>query len=132
MSEQPVAVAINSVNNTALITHKSGIAVVKLENPVLLINAIIPDSSKAGDSGFTLSIKGEKFVENSKAKFDAKELVTRFQDNTSLRADVPSSELQMPGDVPVSVVNPLPGGGQSNSLMFKIYNLAPLLETSSG
>lgn len=127
-NEQPNAAAVDSTNNMALITHKGGITIVKLENPIPQINALIPESSNVGNSGFTLSIKGEKFTLDSKARFDTKELITRFLDNFSLQADVPSSELQMPRDVPVSVINPLPGGGASNSLIFKIYNLAPWVD----
>ena len=127
-NEQPNAAAVDSTNNMALITHKGGITIVKLENPIPQINALIPESSNVGNSGFTLSIKGEKFILDSKARFDTKELITRFLDNFSLQADVPSSELQMPRDVPVSVINPLPGGGASNSLIFKIYNLAPWVD----
>ncbi len=127
-NEQPNALTVDSVSNTALITRKGGITIVKLENPIPQINALIPESSRAGDPAFTLSIKGEKFIQDSKARFDTKELITRFLDNFSLQADVPSSELQMPGDVPVSVINPSPGGGQSNTLTFSIYNPIPVLE----
>ncbi|MBI5674311.1 MAG: hypothetical protein HZC48_00585 [Nitrospirae bacterium] len=122
------AIAVNPLNNIALISHKNGIAIIKLENPVPLIHTLIPEFSRVGDSGFTLSIKGEKFVKETKARFNLKELETNPLDNFSLQADVPSSELQAPRNVDVTVVNPLPGGGPSNKLSFRIYNPIPALE----
>ncbi len=127
--DEPSAIAIDSLSNRAFIAHKDGIAIVKLKNPFPIINALIPESSRAGDSGFTLSIKGEKFVLDTKARFDTKELITKFQDNYNLQADVPSSELKSPRNVDISVVNPLPGGGISNTLKFSIYNPAPVLDS---
>ncbi|MBI5674452.1 MAG: hypothetical protein HZC48_01325 [Nitrospirae bacterium] len=126
--ENPGAIAIDPVTNTALISHTNGIAVVKLENPVPLIHTLIPEFSRVGDAGFTLSIKGEKFVKETKARFNRKELETKPLDNFSLQADVPSSELQAPRNVDVTVVNPSPGGGPSNKLSFRIYNPMPALE----
>ncbi|MBI4655080.1 MAG: carboxypeptidase regulatory-like domain-containing protein, partial [Nitrospirae bacterium] len=125
---EPTAISINPSRNIALISHKEGIATVKLENPIPLINTIIPSSSRSGDPGLTLSIKGEKFIKDSKTWFDTKELTTRFDDNFSLQADIPSSEFQIPRNVDVSVTNPPPGGGQSNMLTFSIYNPIPIIE----
>jgi DNA-binding beta-propeller fold protein YncE len=126
---QPDAIAIDPTRNLALITHKEGIGVIKLENPIPEINTLIPKSARAGDSGFTLSIKGERFIRDTKARFDTKELATTFEDNYNLQADVLSSELQTQRDVPVTVTNPPPGGGISNTLTFRIYNPAPILES---
>ncbi len=125
----PGAIAVDPGSNTALISHKDGIAVVKLENPVPWIDTLIPESSKAGEPGLTLSIKGSRFIKDSVTRFNLKELNTLFEDNSNLKAVVPSEELFAPGYVPISIINPLPGGGISNSLIFRIINPVPQVES---
>lgn len=127
--ENPSAIAIDPTRNIALIAHANGIAIVLLENPVPTIDTLIPESSRAGDSGFTLSIKGSKFIRDSRAKFNLKEMSTLFEDNYNLKALIPSEELLSPGYVPVSIMNPPPGGGLSNSLIFRIINPIPQIES---
>jgi RHS repeat-associated protein len=126
---QPYAVSIDTKRNVALIAHKDGIAVVKLENPIPIIDSLIPESSKAGEPGVTLSIKGSKLMGESRARFDQNELSTLFEDNYNLKAIVPSEELLYPRNVPVTVSNPSPGGGLSNSLIFKVINPVPWVES---
>ena len=127
--EHPNAITIDPTRNIALITLKDSIAIIKLENPVPRIDTLIPESSMAGDSGFTLSIKGSKFIRDSRARFNLKEMNTSFEDNYNLKALIPSEELLSPGYVPVSIMNPPPGGGESNSLIFRIINPIPQIES---
>ena len=128
-NENPNAIAIDPTRNIALVAHKNGIAILKLENPVPVIDRLIPESGTAGDPGFALSIEGSKFVRDSKASWKLKELNTLFESNKNLKAIVPSEELLSSGDIPVSLMNPLPGGGTSNSLIFKIFNPLPQIES---
>jgi len=127
--EQPCAVAIDPTRNVALIGHETGIAVVQLENPLPNIESIVPESAQAGTPGLTLSIRGSRFIRDSKARFDLRELETLFEDNESLKALVPSDELLSSRDVPVTVLNPKPGGGASNSALFRIINPVPRVES---
>ncbi len=127
--EQPHAVAIDPTRSVALIGHETGITVVQLENPVPKIESLVPESSQAGSPGLTLSIKGSRFIRDSRTKFNLKELNTFFEDNDNLKATVPSEELLSPVDVPVSVLNPPPGGGTSNDLPFRIFNPVPKIES---
>ena len=129
--ERPGAVAIDLTRNMALIGHKKGITVVHLENPVPKIESLIPESTQAGSAGLTLSIKGSRFIKDSRARFDLRELETLFEDNYSLKAFVPSEELLSSRDVPVTVLNPRTGGGVSNSILFRIINPIPQIESLS-
>ncbi len=106
------------MSNMALVTHKEGIAIISLENPVPTLDKLIPETSMAGEPGLSLSLKGSKFLLESRARFNSKELDTFFEDNDTLKALVPPEELLSPVDVQVSVLNPPPGGGVSNSLIF--------------
>lgn len=127
--ERPGAIAIDPTRNMALIGHKDGIAVVQLENPLPKVESIIPESASAGGPGLTLSIKGSRFIRDSRARFDLRELETLFEDNESLKALVPSDELLSSRDVPVTVLNPGPRGGISNGLLFRIMNPVPQIES---
>ncbi len=125
---KPEAVAIDSYSNIALISCIDGIYFFKLQNPLPKIELLVPDSARAGESGFMLSIEGERFIKDSKVQFNEKNVQTYFLTNENLKARISSQELSTPGDVPVTVTNPPPGGGISNTFIFKIYNPAPILE----
>ncbi|MBI4654121.1 MAG: hypothetical protein HY752_03910, partial [Nitrospirae bacterium] len=126
---EPTAISIDPLRNIALIAHKDGIAIIKLENPVPKIDLLVPSSARSGDSGFMLSIEGSKFVKDSQAQFNREDVSTYFLSNEKLQAGILWEHLTGPGDVPLTVINPSPGGGISNTLMFKIYNPAPVLES---
>jgi RHS repeat-associated protein len=124
-------VAIDPTSNIAYISHNDGIAVIKLENPVPQITSLVPRSARSGDSGFRLSVEGSKFIKDSQTQFDTKDTQTSFSTNEYLQAEIPHEALTTPGNVPVTVTNPYPGGGISNTLTFKIYNPAPVLDSIS-
>ncbi|MBI5025146.1 MAG: carboxypeptidase-like regulatory domain-containing protein, partial [Nitrospirae bacterium] len=127
--ENPNAIAIDPSWNIALIAYRDGIALVKLENPIPKIDLLIPQGTTAGSPELGLSIKGSKFTRESRARFNLKESRTFFESNESLKAIVPSEELSQPGDIPVNVINPSPGGGISNTLFFNILNPVPVIDS---
>jgi len=73
--EKPDVITIDPTRNIALIAHKEGIATVKLENPIPQIDNLIPKSSRAGESGFMLSIEGLRFVRDSQARFNQRDVL---------------------------------------------------------
>ncbi|GBD99359.1 tRNA(Glu)-specific nuclease WapA precursor [bacterium BMS3Abin07] len=127
--EKPEAIAIDNLSNIALVSHANGISVIRLENPLPKIDFLIPRSARSGDRGLTLSIQGSNFVTSSRAQFDRKDVPSWFGDSTRLQASISEADLTKPGDVPVTVTTPPPGGGISNELIFKVYNPAPVLES---
>ncbi len=131
-------VAIDIYRNTAIIAGKikgkrhhkgrKGILIeVQLPNPVPEISNLVPDSARVGDSGFTLRVEGERFITTSTVQFNQNELSTKFIDNKTLEATVPSTLLLEPGSVPVTVTNPPPEGGTSEPYPFIIKYPAPVL-----
>ncbi|MBI4654281.1 MAG: hypothetical protein HY752_04725, partial [Nitrospirae bacterium] len=129
--EQPGAIAIDPVTNTALISHKDGIAIIKLENSVPKIDLLIPNSARSGDSGLILSVEGAQFIKDSQTQFNKKDVPTYFKTNESLQAHISQEDLTTSGNVPVTVTNPSPGGGISNTLKFSIFDPAPVLDSIS-
>jgi hypothetical protein len=89
-------------------------------NPVPTIEALSPNSSTLGGESFTLSVVGSNFIPGSTVQWNASSLHTTVVSDTLVTAYIPASFLSMPGPDAVTVVNPGPGGGVSNSLDFTV------------
>jgi hypothetical protein len=122
---------IDPSSNIAFIGYEQGIVLIKLENPVPKIDKLIPSAARSGDGGLAISIEGSKFIKDTQPQFNKRDVEANFSSNEKLQAKISQEDLSSPGDVPVTVTNPPPGGGASNTLIFKIYNPAPVLESIS-
>jgi len=88
-----------------------------IPNPVPLINnPLVPTSLAPGSAAFTLTVNGSGFVSGSGVNWNGSALATIFASNSQLTATVPASKITTPGTAAVTVVNPPPGGGVSNTL----------------
>lgn len=85
------------------------------ENPAPSITSISPSAVTVGSAGFTLTVTGSGFVSSSKINWNGVERATTYTSPTQLSATIPASDLLNPGSITVTVVNPAPGGGVSNS-----------------
>src|SRR5215472_11991782 len=89
-------------------------------NPVPSITTTSPNSSKQGGPGFTLSVIGSNFISSSAVQWNGDNLPTTVLSSDLITANVPASAVTSPGPDSVTVVNPTPGGGVSNSLSFTV------------
>jgi len=89
-------------------------------NPVPTLNFINPSSLPAGGGGFTLAVNGFNFVSRSVVRWNGSNRPTVFLDSNDLQAQIPASDIANMGTAQISVFNPAPGGGTSNSLTFTI------------
>lgn len=85
-------------------------------NPTPSIAAVSPNSSEQGGPSFTLSVVGTNFIPGSTVQWNANSLPTTFVSSLLVTADVPANALTAAGPDAITVVNPTPGGGSSNSL----------------
>lgn len=92
--------------------------------PIPRITTIDPTSRMGGTEGFTLTVNGTNFTQNSVVRFNGNPLVTTFVNNTQLTAAVTAADVANPGTVSVTVFTPPPGGGTSNSALLTI-NVPP-------
>ena len=122
---------LDTTRNRVLVAHDQSLMVVQLENPIPRINKLVPRELKAGEEGFPLTIVGEKFLKESQTRFGTAQLRSSFDNNELIRTDILAEHLLVPGDVPVSVTNPPPGGGISNELKFRILTPPPILSAIS-
>jgi uncharacterized repeat protein (TIGR01451 family) len=96
-----------------------------INNPVPTMTGISPDSAIEGSPDFTLTISGTNFVNGSTVHWDGLTLPTTFVSSTQLTATVTAAEVATAGTISVTVVNPAPGGGPSNTYIFTIISLTP-------
>lgn len=91
------------------------------ENPKPAINSISPENCNRGDSGFTLTVHGSDFLPSSIVRWNGYGRDTTFISSTQLSAAVNKEDVANSGTARITVFNPSPGGGTSNSKAFMIY-----------
>jgi hypothetical protein len=95
-------------------------------NPVPLINQpLVPDSTKPGSGGFTLTINGTGFSASSVVSWNGSTRITQFISESQLTADIKASDVSPAGTASVNVINSPPGGGPSNVVLFPIRDPGP-------
>jgi YVTN family beta-propeller protein len=90
------------------------------QNPIPAITTINPGASAVGGGAFTLTVGGSNFVSGSVVRWNGSNLPTAFVDSHELTAQVPASDVAASGVADITVFNPAPGGGSSNSVTFSI------------
>ncbi|MBL8205914.1 MAG: hypothetical protein JNM09_16890, partial [Blastocatellia bacterium] len=94
-------------------------------NVVPTITTLNPAAAIAGGADFTLAVNGSNFINGSKVKFNGADRVTTFVNATQLTIAVAAAEIAATGSATVTVVNPAPGGGTSNTVNLPINNPVP-------
>lgn len=84
-------------------------------NPAPAIASLDPNTVFTGSSGFTLTVNGTGFIPSSIARWNGSDRPTTFISSTQLRIALPATDRSLPGTASVTVSNPGPGGGISNS-----------------
>jgi len=92
-------------------------------NPVPQISQpLVPTSATPGASQFTLTVRGSNFVAGAVVRWNGANRTTTFVSSTVLQAEITPSDLASAGTAVVTVFNPTPAGGLSNSAFFHITN----------
>lgn len=89
-------------------------------NPVPSIATISPTNVIAGSSGFTLTVNGTNFVGASVVRVNGNNRTTAYISSVQLTAQIPSSDVVGAGSLSITVLNPTPGGGTSNSVTLTV------------
>lgn len=89
-------------------------------NPVPTVEALSPNSSQQGGPAFTLSVVGSNFISGSSVHWNNSNLPATVISSSLLTASVPAAAVAAAGPDTVTVINPAPGGGTSNSLSFAV------------
>ncbi|MGH9769945.1 MAG: IPT/TIG domain-containing protein [Blastocatellia bacterium] len=102
-------------------------------NPTPALTSLSPSSIAAGSAAFMLTVNGSNFVPGSVVNFNGNPRATTFVNDTQLTAQITAGDVVAQGSAGVTVVNPAPGGGTSNALVFTINppNPVPVLTSLS-
>jgi hypothetical protein len=104
---------------------------INASNPVPTLTAISPTSTGAGGAAFTLTLTGTNFISGSTAQWKGSPRTTTFVSATQLTAAITAADIAASGTAAITVVNPAPGGGTSNSLTFTITDFSVSATTTS-
>ncbi len=127
-ADQPVIRAIldGSANSLPATYTPASLNVIQSNpNPVLI--GLTPATRTLGGAGFSLSVIGQNFVSGSTVRWNGGTRITNFVSSTRVTAFISATDIANAGTATVTVINPPPGGGLSNSLTFTITNPAPTL-----
>ncbi len=94
----------------------------EVRNPVPSISQLNPATAVAGGPAFTLEVVGADFASGAVVHFGGVALTTQAGSppDAKLTAAVPAALMATAGTVPVTVVNPGPGGPTSGPVMFDV------------
>jgi hypothetical protein len=95
-----------------------------VNNPVPSITSLSPNSATEGDSGFTLTLTGQDFLSTSVVQVNGQGVSTSFVRSTQLTIFVTTADLAEEGSLSLTVVNPTPGGGTSNTQTVSVADAA--------
>ncbi|OAI44494.1 hypothetical protein AYO38_02210 [bacterium SCGC AG-212-C10] len=101
-------------------------------NPTPTISSLSSSTKPVGSAGFILTINGSKFLPQSTVLFGA--LGSRVPTTvtpSAITIALTTLELATAATYDITVLNPEPGGGQSNSVSFAVVNPSPLLSSLS-
>ncbi|MGH3739890.1 MAG: beta strand repeat-containing protein [Micromonosporaceae bacterium] len=93
-------------------------------NPVPTITSLSPASVVVGGTEFALTVTGTNFVASSVVRWNGADRPTTYVSATQLTATIPATDLLTVGTARVTVFNPPPGGGTSNSMSVVIGGLS--------
>ncbi len=111
--------------NSAQLSNNKAILWQLASNPAPTLNSMSPTSKLAGSPGFTLTVNGVNFVQNSIVRWKGSDRGTTFVSSGQLTAAISAADIATPGTAQVTVFNPAPGGGTSSALTFTIVTPPP-------
>lgn len=101
-------------------------------NPVPAIASLTPPTATAGADGLTLTINGSGFVTGSVVRINGnggsgETRPSTFVSATQLTVRLTAADVASAGSLTLTVINPTPGGGTSNTFTLSILNAVPTL-----
>ena len=86
----------------------------------LLYSSLSPVSTAPGGPAFSLTVNGYGFVAGAVVQWNGSPRTTTFNSSSSLQASISAADIATAGTAFISVLNPAPGGGTSNTVYFPV------------
>jgi hypothetical protein len=99
-------------------------------SPVPVISGISPEWKQAGSSAFNLTVTGNNFTSSSTVNFSGTNKTVLWQNSTTIIARIPATDVARVGNRTVTVSNPAPGGGNSNTMILAVKSIPVLTSIS--
>ncbi len=124
---------IRQLSQNMVTCVKTGSITIAGNNPVPQLTSLSPNNKLIDSAAFDLVITGSGFIPASVIKWNGQNRPTTFNSGTQIVAAIPATDLLNAGNVSVTVLNPTPGGGTSNTLTFTVIapNPVPQITTIS-
>jgi sugar lactone lactonase YvrE len=100
-------------------------------NPAPTVTSLLPPGAAAGSAGFALTVNGTGFVSGSVVRWNGADRTTTFVSGTQLTAAITAADIATAGTAQVTVFNPAPGGGVSNTVPLTIVFPNPVPSVTS-
>jgi hypothetical protein len=97
-----------------------GSSSVSISNPVPTIATISPANATRGGASFILTVNGSNFVSGAAVQWNGSSRSTTFVSGSQVTAQIAADDISVARTDAVTVFNPAPGGGTSNSASFNI------------
>jgi hypothetical protein len=97
-------------------------------NPAPVLSSIDPAEAPSSVQNVPIQVTGSSFVHGATVYLGTLALQTSFVSSTELQAQIVGAS---PASAFVTVVNPAPGGGTSQGLLFQFVNPAPVISAVS-
>jgi hypothetical protein len=98
----------------------TGTVTILVEQPTPVLASLSPVLVTAGGAAFSLTVEGSGFTSASVVYLGTSALATQYVSSVQITGQVPASAIAASGVLTISVQNPAPGGGASNSLQFEV------------
>ncbi len=89
-------------------------------NPAPIISSLSPSGAPASGPAFHLWIYGSNFVPGSVVRWNGSDRQTTVVDASTVTAQIPATDIAAAGSVAITVFNPAPAGGSSDTVNFPI------------
>jgi Glycosyltransferase WbsX/IPT/TIG domain len=103
-----------------IVLSACGPQAVPISNPTPTLTSISPSTATREGPAFALTVNGSGFVSGSSVQWSGASRPTTFVSSRQLTAKITTADILVAQPYNVAVVNPPPGGGNSNSLPFNV------------
>jgi hypothetical protein len=114
------AVRTVTVNNPTPGGGTSNSQTFTVNNPLPSIGTISPTSARAGGTAFTLTVNGSGFVPTSRVRWNGSNRTTTFVSSVQVTAAITATDIAIARTRNITVNNPTPSGGTSNTVIFTV------------
>jgi hypothetical protein len=99
-----------------------------IQSPTPSISSITPTAlTAATGNSSTITVYGKNFVSESTVVINSANRTTSYVNSSQLQATLTSGDIAQPGTLQVTVLNPEPGGGASNSVPLAVNLAVPTI-----